>query len=881
MIDALFLIVFLAYTDIWMNLWIQRAMGRKAKVSAGQISWSLAVAFLLFLTVLVHPAVTAVLLAGIYLLAYTNLLHIRFFGSLLGYGQLKQFLGSFDQLKNNKVVLRTGAANLRRKNDLGVLLLWLLNTGFAWWPSFELQGVELWGLLLLGGLLLAWSVWSLVNARKQRKTAYLYFERLGLLGYYAAAAEINARPAREERIGEDPVDAEEIRSENDRARQHPLYGRYRGKNLIFIQLESFQQFLLDRKTVGQEITPFLNRLKQQSISFENIHAQYAMGHTADVELVALNSLYPMRHEVVNFTHYDKTYRALPHLLKEQGYASAAFHGHTGEYYNRVIMFQTYGFDHFFAEDHYQVTERIGLGFPDRPFLLQSADKIAQMARPFFSHLITLTSHFPFEIDQRGLPDDPDLSPMLNNYFQSVHYTDQALAAFFDRLERDGTLDDTVVVLFGDHEGVPLQHVDELIAWLGRDPSQRAYHDFDLRKVPFLICAGEAGSLTPQTITTAGSTLDLLPTVQSLFGIERTKVQYGCNLFVKEDDFVISRVYPDGTFASEEYVYLADVTETFEQGTLYDRKTQRPLPFDHTHESYELFVKAKRTVASSDAVIRNDRMRRADGISAGSPPQFEFELSPELSECLPLMERDAIILPYTYAFEQIQKEAQELTGEATWQEPIWDAFYEQHRVRLAYLHQLDLEANGRPIYFQDSVYLPFLSEAGYELEVVKGQTIFDLIESVDRYSLIILAVKDEGSQALSPKLRLRLSDIQIKELNPSRLRWSYLNVILKTNRLDSLDERAADELLELDVAKGSKIDGFTMPFDLSVKSAGASHGNLSSIRIDGREYAQNHRGINIVVYSLTEKQVVQSTFVDTFNTLYARQTVYVARKHERG
>ncbi len=256
---------------------------------------------------------------------------------------------------------------------------------------------------------------------------------------------------------------------NEPAINDEWFGKFKGMNVIMIQLESFQQFLLHHRVEGQEITPFLNRLAKENMEFTEIYNQFGMGHTSDAELAALHSLYPLKNEIVNYKHYEKQYYGFPKIMRSRGYTAEAFHGYKGDFYNRRTMMNTHGFERFYCEDDYLNTDRVSFGISDHSFFEQSGKKNKSNETAFFSFMISLSSHFPFHLEEKhwGLNISKSLSEeFLGQYYQSVNYTDRALKHFFDCLKAEGLLSNTVIALYGDHEGVTPEHTPALFRQLG-------------------------------------------------------------------------------------------------------------------------------------------------------------------------------------------------------------------------------------------------------------------------------------------------------------------------------------------------------------------------------------------------------------------------------
>lgn len=339
------------------------------------------------------------------------------------------------------------------------------------------------------------------------------------------------------------------------------FGKFKGMNVILVQLESFQQFLLNLKIEDQEITPFMNRMARDNIAFTDIFSQYALGHTSDAELAVLHSLYPLKNEVVNYNHYDKKYAGMPSILRNHSYQAMAYHGYKGDFYNRRTMMKTHGFEAFFSEEDYMPTDLAREWISDFSFFEQSVEKIKGMKEPFFSFMISLTSHFPFHLEEKhwGLNFSNDVPKFLAMYYQSVNYTDRALQYFYERLELEGLLDNTVFAFYGDHEGVTPEHLPKLYEQLGIHQSNMRSEINGIRvaKVPFVVASGDANRRIALTSDRVGSTLDVGQTLLHLLGLPKINYGMGTSLFTAPEDRVVPLAqYHLGSFATRDTLCIA-------------------------------------------------------------------------------------------------------------------------------------------------------------------------------------------------------------------------------------------------------------------------------------------------------------------------------------
>jgi phosphoglycerol transferase MdoB-like AlkP superfamily enzyme len=892
----------LGLSELFLLLTLKKEAHKKSTIHQEQLLISSLLSLFVILLSMVHIIVAVVILFILYTLYYANMLNARFFGEVIKPYQLGLFLTSPTTVKNNVNLFFKSTKELVKTVDIFIGSLFFFNCAVLIYIAQEYK-TELDVVLIILNIMLGLSILKLLFSKKkyQHVSFAIAFEYYGLIFLYVAElfkqgvdGNKKSRDNLSDKKLSEKWNVKKNNNETNELSSVPFFGALKGKNIVLIQLESFQEFLIGKKVNEEnEITPFLNQLVKKSIYFDNIYAQYGMGHTSDVELVILNSLYPLKDEIVNLKHFDKDFQALPKILKEKGYHSTAFHGFKGEYYNRKTMFQTYGFDQFYAENDYDLDEKIGLGLSDHSFFQQSIKKMKNLKKPFFSLIISLTSHFPFDLPARlsKLPKDVSNGSMLNQYFQSVHYTDQAIQSFFESMEQEGLIDNTAVILYGDHEGVPLNHVDSLIRYLGLDERKRTYNDIILRKVPFLIYAKDLAEPGEGHIPNSvlGSTLDLAPTLLSLLGIPPATYHFGQNLFAPSKEYIPLSSFPKGTFITRDYVYVAsDTGEVIEKGSLFDKITGENIAIDKGPQVSRWYKEVVEELSISEKLIKENRIKDVvqmnpigtTGAEDKSQQRGSFELDVELHQALNRMEADSIVLPFTYAMDNIQKEAVELNDHNNWYAKQWEEFYRENQLTLHYFFQLDLLQNQKKVYFKDSAYIPHFRKERYKIKPILGETIFDLLDSIQDNSLIFISVKDEGSQALVPDVHEKLSNIGITKYNNQFLWFSYINMMIKRDGgYTSLMEVAEEAPLEYSFRCDQLIGEFLLPMDVYLLSASSRHGNDSKIMLGDVDYSRKMRGMNIVIYNLEQNKVKSTTFVDTFTTIYTENTVYVAEKEE--
>lgn len=224
-------------------------------------------------------------------------------------------------------------------------------------------------------------------------------------------------------------------------------------------------------------------------------------------------------------------------------------------------------------------------------------------------------------------------------------------------------------------------------------------------------------------------------------------------------------------------------------------------------------------------------------------------------------------------------------------PLWNGFPEAYSQFKASCAQRDISiVDGNlsnrlgehpVVHFDDCNLMSFLWEQSYSIHLVEGKSLLNLLEEASPFSLIIISVKDDGSQTLSHDWQEKLSDCGIRSLTREHLRYSYINIIWKKYEklYVNLYEECSTDSLSKTYSQGDFVNDFRFPASVEVSSGGLHSGNCSSIKINGREYSRNLRGMNIAVYDVIDSKVEGVHRVDTFITMFEDTTVYRALPFE--
>jgi len=484
------------------------------------------------------------------------------------------------------------------------------------------------GLIVLGFFISMLTAVDISRLNKQWNREYVVMQ-FGVYTYQLNDGIASLKPQISPLFGYDDASKEfrEYYEENTREESNNKYTDiFKDKNIIMIHAESIQQFLIGKEFNGVEVTPNLNRLSSEGLYFSNFYAQESVGTSSDSEFTINTSLMPATSGTVFVSYWDREFVSTPKLLKEKGYYTFSMHGNNPTFWNRNKMHPNLGYDRFFAyEDDFEIDETIGLGLSDKSFFKQAVPKIKEISEQnenFYGTLIMLTNHTPwtdienhtdFSVDYKYINDEgvevsaPYLEgTTLGNYIKSVHYADEAIGQLIDDLDKEGLLEDTVIVIYGDHDAKVKK--SEYARYYNYDPYTDSvldkddpnyvnvdFYSYELnRKVPFIIWS-KNNKLQTEVKEVMGM-YDVMPTLGNMFDFN-SPYALGHDIFSVDENVV---VFPDGNWLTNKMYYNSQK----EEGLLLE--TLEPVSVDYINKYTKI---AEEVVSVSDKIIVYDLIKK--------------------------------------------------------------------------------------------------------------------------------------------------------------------------------------------------------------------------------------------------------------------------------
>ena len=407
---------------------------------------------------------------------------------------------------------------------------------------------------------------------------------------------------------------------------------FKGKNVLVIHGESIQNFVLDTEFNGVPVAPNLKKIASEGLYFSNFYSEESVGTSSDTEFTFASSLLPSTSGTVFMNYFNRDYPTTQKMLKDKGYYTFSMHGNNCSFWNRQTMHKSLGYDNFYCyKKDYDIDETIGLGLSDKSFFRQSVPiikKIDKDNKNWYGLLIMLTNHTPFtdidevsdykvtksvEIENENGEVETVERPymegtVLGSYFKSVHYADEALGQLFEDMDKEGLLDDTIVVIYGDHDNKIKKseynrfynydaETDSILKKDNENYTDVDYYFYELnRKVPLIVWSKNKKLQTE--VTKVMGMIDVQPTLGNMLGFSN-KYALGHDIFNTDDNIV---VFPSGNWLTDKMYY----SQSKGEGKLLNTEETVGLDYIKNNNKY-----SEKLIAISNDVIVYDMIKKQE------------------------------------------------------------------------------------------------------------------------------------------------------------------------------------------------------------------------------------------------------------------------------
>lgn len=335
---------------------------------------------------------------------------------------------------------------------------------------------------------------------------------------------------------EDITFLEEEYSKEEENYQTNYTGKYKDKNLILLQLEGIDNWLITK-----EDTPTLYKMMNNSINFTNHYSYYNGGGSTFNSEFAVNTgfITPLSYTQNAYTFNKNTFPySLAHLFKNIGYSVNAFHMNDSEYYSRGTNYKNWGYENYYGLKELGVYKDDSYTLDRELILNETFSEKMFPEEKFVDYIITYSGHLPFTTEKgvcrklviEDVLKKENLEELPNDYIlptlteeecarRQAKETDYMVELLLNKLTEKNLIDNTVIVVFTDHYLYTLS--DQTIL----DKYKETKNNL-INKTPFFIWDNET---TKKKITSVTSQLNILPTLLNLYGLE-----YHPNYYIGED-----------------------------------------------------------------------------------------------------------------------------------------------------------------------------------------------------------------------------------------------------------------------------------------------------------------------------------------------------------
>ena len=316
-------------------------------------------------------------------------------------------------------------------------------------------------------------------------------------------------------------------------------------NVILVVMEGWSGEYTGVLGSDLQLTPCFDSLSEAGILFTDF---YATGTRTNFGLISSLCSYPSlpgRAIMKRYNAYNH-FNSLPEILSNRGYTNLFMYGGDLNFDNMQGYFKTKEMHHFVGQDDFDSDDKFSVwGATDEALYNKILDVSDTLSRPFFTTVLTLSNHKPFDLPDSSLQIYKDDS-FLSQIYNAIHYADYAVGGFIEDISQKPYFDSTIILFVPDH------------TQLGNSKGTIEPENFH---IPFLIYSPLVSN---QMIPTTGSQVDITPTIMHLLGGNYNYKGWGRNLFIVDssDGFAVVNANQRTGIITKDYLYKEDIGISF-------------------------------------------------------------------------------------------------------------------------------------------------------------------------------------------------------------------------------------------------------------------------------------------------------------------------------
>ena len=329
-------------------------------------------------------------------------------------------------------------------------------------------------------------------------------------------------------------------------------GMFEGKNLIVIMMESTNDIIINK-----DLYPNFYKLYSEGISFKNNYSPRNSCATGNNEFSGMTGLYTIQNNCTANVFSNNTYfTSIFNIFKNAGYRATSMHDYTEQYYVRNIIHKNLGSEAYYNANDLNIKyyNEYKNWASDEDFMNAAMDITLNDTsnKPFMLWLTTVSGHQPYKVSSvegdkyLSITEGTDYSMELRRYMSKLKTFDNGLGILLDKLKASGKLDDTVIVMYGDHYPYGLKNKDI--------SSVLTYNldDYEVERVPMVIYNS---TIKSEVVEKYSSYINLTPTLANLFNLDYDPRYYmGTDVF--SDDYLNMVAFADGSWKNADVYYNA-------------------------------------------------------------------------------------------------------------------------------------------------------------------------------------------------------------------------------------------------------------------------------------------------------------------------------------